>query len=501
MKQIFITLLYVLIFTSKLYAGKSVDMGFYATAIRSNCIAELELIDKTDISEYQIFKNGKKGLIRTKYNLYCKVLNSNNSNQEFINLTFSVKEGVVYDDNGNIKIQKYFYDNHSGNEFYLQKGSVFIGLLDKRKDKEEAELLRAEIISYQKGLEMYNAAYLIQNYLSKSANERFDNEQSDYYYQVFYSVIEKNETNLNAILYYNPEKKVFAKINKDTFYESETLEYNIKSNDISNKNKEFWVKSNDDLFQLNSENLKTINRKKIDSLIVKQQYYSISKNLLTDRYTLKDSANTVRYDKLKDYTLNYNVVQIITNENELKYIVIYYNEYGFKDIYFKPTEDKHLIEFTHKCGTVPNYSLSLKETKKSFDLYSDETFFDYENKEPATKYLSISKKQADDVYFINMAKTMDYSSNDETNYSKTPIIKKNNQYSIGLSNNFYDSIQRAGNDFIVKKDNLYNYYNINKIPKYSKLENFVGNYARFELPNGLKGYLKIDGKEIYDFNE
>lgn len=50
----------------------------------------------------------------------------------------------------------------------------------------------------------------------------------------------------------------------------------------------------------------------------------------------------------------------------------------------------------------------------------------------------------------------------------------------------------------IKKDSLFTYYPLVKDLKYSTLEDFKGKFARFELPNGKKGWLGIDGKEYLD---
>ncbi len=52
--------------------------------------------------------------------------------------------------------------------------------------------------------------------------------------------------------------------------------------------------------------------------------------------------------------------------------------------------------------------------------------------------------------------------------------------------------------FLIEKEGLFTYYPIMKAIKYKKIEDFKGNYARFELPNGQKGWLTLDGKEYLD---
>lgn len=62
-----------------------------------------------------------------------------------------------------------------------------------------------------------------------------------------------------------------------------------------------------------------------------------------------------------------------------------------------------------------------------------------------------------------------------------------------------DSIKTISNQkYLIKKDGLFTYYPIMKEIKYKKLEDFKENFARFELPNGQKGWLDLKGNEYLD---
>lgn len=52
--------------------------------------------------------------------------------------------------------------------------------------------------------------------------------------------------------------------------------------------------------------------------------------------------------------------------------------------------------------------------------------------------------------------------------------------------------------FKIKKNNLFGYFPLNKEPKYKTLEKFQENFARFELPNGQKGWIDLTGREYLD---
>jgi len=50
----------------------------------------------------------------------------------------------------------------------------------------------------------------------------------------------------------------------------------------------------------------------------------------------------------------------------------------------------------------------------------------------------------------------------------------------------------------MKKNNLFKLFPLHKEFRYKKLEDFQGNFARFELPNGKKGWLSKEGEEYLD---
>ncbi len=52
--------------------------------------------------------------------------------------------------------------------------------------------------------------------------------------------------------------------------------------------------------------------------------------------------------------------------------------------------------------------------------------------------------------------------------------------------------------YLIEKNNMFTYYPIQKEFRYKKLEDFNGNFARFTLPNGQKGWLDINGNEYLD---
>lgn len=62
-----------------------------------------------------------------------------------------------------------------------------------------------------------------------------------------------------------------------------------------------------------------------------------------------------------------------------------------------------------------------------------------------------------------------------------------------------DSIEKIDQDiYLIKKNGFYTYFPIIREIKYKYITKFEENFAHFELPNGQKGWLDLDGKEYLD---
>lgn len=86
------------------------------------------------------------------------------------------------------------------------------------------------------------------------------------------------------------------------------------------------------------------------------------------------------------------------------------------------------------------------------------------------------------------------------------ILKKNGKYGVW---NFMDEKQTLPykyakitsyyNYILLEKKGLKTFYpNIGKTPKYKNIEPYIANFARFEYPNGKKGWVDRSGKEYFD---
>lgn len=252
-------------------------------------------------------------------------------------------------------------------------------------------------------------------------------------------------------------------------------------------------------FLFNCSNLLYSQRKHV--MERKENDVTISEYIKTGKYILKDSNGQVLLQDLRGMRNLGGGYQAINSNNELIYFSI---NKGTIELKSDVNEIKY-IDFT--CGTVPNYQVSVKETLNHFEiiLKTDNAMV---NQEDTVDIIGqISKNDADDCFFINYEKVFSYENYPETNRllniknenANSVIFKKNNLYGIFQKTEaIYSEIKIVNLITKIKKDNLYSYYEINNTPKYKELGNFVGVYARFELPNGKKGYLTGSGYEYMD---
>ncbi|WP_433830748.1 hypothetical protein [Flavobacterium anhuiense] len=221
----------------------------------------------------------------------------------------------------------------------------------------------------------------------------------------------------------------------------------------------------------------------------------------TDKNALKDQSGKVLLEDLRGMTNLGRGYQAIDSKNQLIYFTL---EGG--NVVSKPNA-KEIKNYNMVCGTVPNYTASIKYTLDYFKitLFTDNSWINTKN---TTEILGqISKNNADDCYFINGERTFSYSNYSEMNASlniknESPnavIFRKDSLYGIfPKTKAIYSEVKITNYITKVKKGDLFGYYEINKTPKYKKLGDFEGIYARFELPDGRKGYLASSGHEYFD---
>jgi len=154
------------------------------------------------------------------------------------------------------------------------------------------------------------------------------------------------------------------------------------------------------------------------------------------------------------------------------------------------------------CGTVNYYDIKLlkKDNQYLVETTTNKTFTGGENTTEITA--TIKDDNFDKIYFINGEQTLSF----QGSYPTTPtclIFEKDNAFGIIDKDNtsLYDTVAVSETIFrkILKvgKSGLYNYYHISSEVKYKRLDDFVFNLAYFELENGKRGYVDLEGNEYY----
>lgn len=146
------------------------------------------------------------------------------------------------------------------------------------------------------------------------------------------------------------------------------------------------------------------------------------------------------------------------------------------------------------------YIVNIDEYNPNWILYEDK--------------IPIIPKKIDSIYFLrNKTKTVNYTAIplrygldlNEIVYVKTKHETHYLYHTSYLNESISPFIKTALEEVEVyadcirfKENNLYGYYGIHKKGRFTTLEAFRGFFARFELPNGQKGWLDRNGREYLD---
>lgn len=178
------------------------------------------------------------------------------------------------------------------------------------------------------------------------------------------------------------------------------------------------------------------------------------------------------------------------------------------------------------CGTVMIYDRELIETSDSISLKGKDDGWLVARETLEYTVPLFPQGLYDRIAFINNEKQQRFDGNDLTtkNYNLLDllIVEKSNKkglvrFSLNKHENNqvghtinpktetalpleYDEIQTFGfyHPALIKKNGLVGYFELNERAKYKSIERFQGNFARFTLPNGSKGWLDLKGKEYFD---
>jgi len=272
--------------------------------------------------------------------------------------------------------------------------------------------------------------------------------------------------------------------------------------------------------------------------------YDLDGNVVTYRLN-KDTDRQEKSDKRINYANFYKAYQrkdgsyyIVQKGkvlyNDLKYLNILHEEsngtaiqiidrnHRAKKIFLKADEfQRPMSHMPFMCGTgVMIHYISVVDRGKTLDVEAvfhqtdEEQYKKDVNK--THKVVRISKHQADRVFFKAYKNKITF----ENNYYNTyPMLyyqkgkyygflgnivmkgtKKSLIYNLKKSNDkkLYDALVFEEDSKIrLQYRGLWGYHNLTKI-KYKTIGEFDGSLARFELPNGKKGYVDLKGNEYYD---
>jgi len=273
------------------------------------------------------------------------------------------------------------------------------------------------------------------------------------------------------------EKKVFL---KNMFFENVLN----KSFDSIYTNRNFIVGYNKKTIDVYNYQFKKLPLVKVKAIFLKKyfpQAQIISKNnlininLLGQKYKKGDGPTSIDLSfQFPDVDINFKINHEDNNyyfTGDINRLTGNNSFYSFEKMKLFNTTDIDSLEFTNNNDDDFN----------SITLYTESG---YSKKYPILIYSILKNKK----HNLN---TFDYFLVENLNSEQKEINNK-------LPKNL-DSLTKINEDiYFITKNNLCTYYPIVKDIKYKKLEDFQGNFARFELPNGKEGWLSKEGKEYLD---
>ena len=246
--------------------------------------------------------------------------------------------------------------------------------------------------------------------------------------------------------------------------------------------------------------------------------------------TLNSLDNSLKVAYLQELLISNKPLEII-EKNKFKIINWAGNE-AKKSIFFGYI-DLDYIENSRENG----FEVSIKERKNNFTFFvRNLNSFGQETNETITDSIDlINTKDIEKFHFSNIDNNIifknsafikDDNSNskiiDSINFNNDIVFYKklDGKYGINylgyfipkkqnISNQYYElvnfgdyqnlqNIEYKFSFYKMKRNNLYNLFPLQKDFKYKSLEDFKFGFARFELPNGKKGWLSLDGTEYLD---
>lgn len=219
--------------------------------------------------------------------------------------------------------------------------------------------------------------------------------------------------------------------------------------------------------------------------------YYIFENTKKNTFFITDENEKILIENLKYCeSLSMDFIQALDKKNKIIYL-----DKGLKVVEY-PKPLSLLV-----CGTVDYYDIKLlkKDNQYLVETTTNRTFTGGKNTTEITA--TIEDKGFDNIYFINGEQSLSF--DDNFSLPTCLIFEKDNTFGIIKKDNtlLYDTVAVSETMFRrvlkVGKSGLYNYYHISSEVRYKRLDDYVFNLAYFELENGKKGYVDLQGNEYY----
>lgn len=454
------------------------EKGIYVK--KNNLIYKLEL---ENISDYEEMSKGFKYELNTKSIETINTIKNDTSTifaSQIVKYNFNKLNGTKFltkvIDDDNYQFVKYNKD------FFL------VGVLENSSGKPRNEyLLHYCILDFGKGKKIlyHSEGYIIPT--KEKLNFLFENYSLNNAFKSYSKINDYQlKSNESQILKFDLE------LNKD-FYKIDTLE-----------SKKLRIK--------NCYN-QIIIAKEFDSIAYNPYFIVGYRNNKIDIYNYTFERLSLENVKAFSFDRFYPKLQIVQN-NTLRQINLIGDDFKTDDIAVYPS-------FNH---FFPSNTVSINVTKENQDFYIEsDIFYSFlKNQNFENKFKIINSKKYKSIEFLNEETFITLYSEMMSYTIKYPLLiyteLKNGKFNLNtidylITENPSIEIQVENDNlpkdldkiiavtqgvYKIQKDELTTFYPITKEIKYKKIEDFQENFARFELPNGKKGWLSKDGKEYLD---
>jgi hypothetical protein len=474
------------------------------------------------------FINPEKGIILKKDKDYLQLTIqsdiNNNNKMKFSTIINKISDADFINYSHNIK-NVYFNDIIPNYDFKKIKKIRFVSV-------EKDEFGEYELTQFN------NETFVIYQYEFREDTNKMELIDCDEYSKYFYADFGENKKiiiisdNFNSFII--PTKNKLHLLGNNSLENYEIL----KQNKLTNKH--IWLTTNriynEQEFKIDTLKNKKVQLKNIyDNVLIKDIYDSINVNNIiycyrknnVDLYNLAfTKLNKRRINAAHTYMGNIQVLQnnelkwIDWNGEELKKPTFFQGYYGIPEsiIEVKPSELKinksnnthYLIDknfYNYHSQIVQKDSISLINT-------NDINTFYFINNSSLNRIINRNLK-TDEINLLS-PKGLMYCRYDVVYYKKNNGLLGFNFIEKFINPNFKNeefdlfqelqsiefqelqSIEFKEPFYKLEKNNLFMFYPLQNNFKYKSLDQFQYYFARFELPNGKKGWLSLDGKEYLD---